>query len=143
MNPLAGAVLSVLTFGAPLGVSQVVVAPATASEAAKTETPSQFYMRYRAAVLNATTLDDVLTYWRTEMANEFKQAPPDQRADLAAMKRIYAMMTDVKVVGEAVGEAGGATVTLEGTRDQKKMTGTAYLVRQNGEWKLFGQERWE
>jgi hypothetical protein len=107
------------------------------------ETPSHFYMRYRAAVLKATTLDEVLAFWRTELVNEFMQAPPDQRADLSAIQRMYGMMTDVKAVDEMIGQSGGATVTLEGTRNQKKMTGTAYLVKQNGEWKLFGPERWE
>ena len=114
-------------------------APATAP----TETPSQFYLRYRSAVLKATDLDQVLAFWRTEMVNEFKQAPPDQRADLDGIKRIYGMLSDVKVVTELVGTVGGATVTLEGTTpDQKKMAGTAYLVKENGAWKLFGQESW-
>ena len=49
----------------------------------------EFYLRYREAVLNATAMDDVLMFWRTEMVNEFKQAPPDQRADVDGIKRIY------------------------------------------------------
>ena len=108
------------------------------------ETPSQFYLRYRTAVLKATTVDEVLAYWRAEVVSEFKQAPPEQRVDLAAVQRTYARVTDLNVVNEVVGQNGnGATVTLEGTIDQKRMTGTAYLVKENGEWKLFGLERWE
>jgi hypothetical protein len=118
-------------------------APKPKPSPAAAETPSQFYLRYRGAVQNATTLDEVLTYWRSEMADDFKQRPPEQRADLAALKRIYGMVSDVTVAGETVGQSGGATVTLKGTRDQKQMTGTAYLVKQNGEWKLFGPEGWE
>lgn len=134
---LAGVMLVSAGFAMPQQQTRPEPSPSAA------ETPSQFYLRYRAAVLKATTLDEVLAFWRTELVNEFMQAPPDQRADLAAIQRIYGMMTDVKAVDEKIGQHGGATVTLEGIRDQKKMTGTAYLVTQNGEWKLFGPERWE
>jgi hypothetical protein len=107
------------------------------------ETPSQFYLRYRAAVQNAATLEDVIAYWRAEVASQFMQAPPDQRVDLAALKRIYGRVTDVTIAEETVGQSGGATVTMKGTREQKPVTGTAYLVKQNGEWKVFGPEGWE
>jgi hypothetical protein len=39
--------------------------------------------------------------------------------------------------------ATAATLGLEGTgRDQKTVTGTVYLVKENGSWKLFGPEDW-
>jgi hypothetical protein len=107
------------------------------------ETPTQFYMRYRKAVLNATAMDDVLAFWRTEMVNEFKQAPPDQRADLEGVKRIYGMLREVRVTDETVA-ATGATLSLDALGpEQKHMTGTAYLVKENGQWKLFVQEEWK
>jgi hypothetical protein len=106
------------------------------------ETPTQFYIRYRKAVLNATAMDDVLAFWRTELVNEFKQTPPDQRADLGGVKRIYGMLRDVRVTGETVA-ATGATLSLAAIGpEQKQMTGTAYLVKENGQWKLFEQEEW-
>src|SRR4051794_26754146 len=127
-NRPGGALMTRIAMALVLVLSGCLWTPALARQSANdipaTETPSQFYVRYRAAVLNATKLDDVLAFWRTAMVDEFKQAPPDQRADLAAMKRIYARMTDVKVTGETVGTSGGATVTLAGTSsDQKTMTG--------------------
>lgn len=138
--------IAVLAVWVPPGIppsARQTTSQAPVPATAPTETPSQFYLRYRSAVLKATDLNEVLAFWRTEMVNEFKQAPPDQRADLDGIKRIYGMLSDVNVVNEVVGPAGGATVTLEGTTpDQKKMTGTAYLVKENGAWKLFGPEAW-
>jgi len=108
-----------------------------------TETPSDFYLRYRAAVLSATSLDEVLAFWQAKAVDEFKQAPPDQRVDLAAMKRMYTRMVDVKVTEETAG-ASGATLKLAGTTsDQKTMTGTVYLVKEGGGWKVFGPETWQ
>ena len=107
------------------------------------ETPTQFYMRYLKGVVEAKSVEDVLAFWRTEMVNEFKQAPPDQRVDLDGLKRMYGMRKDVKVTGETLG-ATGATLSLEAVGpDQKRMTGTAYLVKEKGQWKLFGQETWQ
>jgi len=58
------------------------------------EKPSEFYLRYRAAVPNATTMDELLAFWRAQAVSEFKAAPPDQRVDLAAMKRAYTMVAE-------------------------------------------------
>jgi len=107
------------------------------------EKPSEFYLRYRATVPNATTMDDVLAFWRAQAVSEFKEAPPDQRVDLAAMKRAYTMVADVKVTDETYG-ASGATLKLAGTTaDQKTKTCTVYLVNEGGGWKVFGPELWQ
>ena len=53
------------------------------------ETPSQFYSRYRSAIQNAKSLDEVTKFWQRSLAAEFKQAPPDQRVDLAGLQRLY------------------------------------------------------
>jgi hypothetical protein len=114
-----------------------------ATGATPKEKPSEFYLRYRAAVPNATTMDDVLTFWRAQAVSEFKEAPPDQRVDLAALKRAYTMVADVKVTEETSG-ASGATLKLAGTTsDQKTKTCTVYLVNEGGDWKVFGPELWQ
>jgi hypothetical protein len=54
-------------------------------------------------------------------------------------------VTHVKVTRETLtgSPATGATLRLEGTgRDQKTVTGTVYLVKENGAWKLLGPEDW-
>ena len=64
-------------------------------------------------------------------------------ADLAGVKRIYGMLRTVRVTDETVA-ATGATLSLDAIGpEQKRMTGTAYLVKENGQWKLFGQEEWK
>ncbi len=110
-----------------------------------TETPSQFYLRYRSAVQNARTLDEVTTFWQKSLAAEFNQTPPDQRVDLAALKRLYGKVSDVTVASVSIQTDGStATVKLAGkTADGKKMSGTASLVREDGGWKLAAQEDWE
>jgi hypothetical protein len=79
------------------------------------------------------------------MLKEFNGAPPDQRADLAAMTRMMnAMASNVMVVRETIGTAGElATLTLEAKgRDGKKLTGTAFLANEDGRWKMAALEGW-
>ena len=111
------------------------------------ETPSQFYLRYRSAVQGASSVDDVTKFWQKSLVAEFKQAPPDQRADLAAFKRMYNMLSGVTVVSESIatGATGAsvATLKLKGTTgDGVTMSGTASLVREDGGWKLAAPEDW-
>jgi hypothetical protein len=118
--------------------SPQVPAPAGQSR----ELPSAFYMRYRAAVANARTLDDVMAFWSADLVKEFKSTPADQRIDLAGFKRLYGMHSGVQATGDTI-DGGRATLKLEGTTtDQKKVTGSARLVIENGEWKLAEQETW-
>jgi hypothetical protein len=111
------------------------------------ESASQFYLRYRSAVQNASTVDEVTRFWQKSLVAEFKQAPPDQRADLAGFKRMYNMLSDVSVVSESIGtDATGvsiATLKLRGTTaDGVTMSGTASLVQEGGGWKLAAPEDW-
>jgi len=109
------------------------------------ETPSQFYLRYRAAVQSASNLDDVMRFWQRSLVAEFKQAPADQRADLAAFKRMYGMLSDVSVVSVSVAPGGlTATMRLSGkTADGTTISGTALVVREDGGWKLAAPENWQ
>ncbi len=109
------------------------------------ETPSQFYLRYRAAVQSASSLDEVTRFWQKSLVTEFTQAPPDQRADLAAIKRGYGMLTDVSVVSVSLASGGSsATMTLAGkTVEGKTKSGTASLVREDGGWKVAAPEDWQ
>ena len=111
------------------------------------ETATQFYLRYRAAVTKATSVDEVLTFWSDDVVNEYKSAPPDQRADLAGIKRMNGMASNVTVTREAVSTGPGtsnALLSLEGIgMDQKRVTATAHLVKKEGAWKLAEPEEWK
>jgi hypothetical protein len=128
------------------GLVQVPSQPAKAS-GPLSETATQFYLRYRAAATNATTVDEVLAFWSEDVVNEYKSAPPDQRVDLAGIKRMIGMASGVTVVREAVSTGPGtsdALLSLEGIGlDQKRVTGTAHLVKKEGAWKLAEPEEWK
>jgi hypothetical protein len=128
------------------GLVQAPSQPTKASEP-PSETATQFYLRYQAAVTNATSVDEVLTFWSDDAANEYKSAPPDQRVDLAGIKRMYGRVSSVAVTREAVSTGPGtsdAMLSLEGIGiDQKKVTGSAHLVKKQGAWKLAEPEEWK
>ena len=109
------------------------------------ETPSQFYSRYRSAIQNAKSLDEVTKFWQRSLAAEFNQAPPDQRVDLAGLQRLYGKVSDVNVVSVSIAPGGStATMKLTGrTADGKTMSGTAAFVQEEGSWKLAAQEDWQ
>jgi hypothetical protein len=132
------ATLVLMMLGSVAGLPQ---APTNAPAA---ETGTQFYMRYQAAVARASTIDEVTAFWRADAVKEFSAAPPAERVDLAVIKRMYGIVSNVKVTHETVtGSTDEATLTLEGTgKDQKTITGTAHLVKENGAWKLVGPEVW-
>lgn len=124
------------------GVAIAGRAQAPAPPGAGTETGTQFYARYQAAIPKAATLLDLQAFWSAALIKEFNDAPPDQRVDLDGMKRIYGMLTAVSVVKETSSPTG-ATLTLEGVlRNGQKQTGTAYLIKEGGAWKLHSQESW-
>ena len=109
------------------------------------ETATQFYMRYQSVVKNATSIDQVVALWAPALADEYTSAPPDQRVDLAGLKQMYGRVSNVKVTRERLvpGRTDDAMLDLEGTgAGEKKMTGTAHVFKQAGQWKLAAQEDW-
>jgi hypothetical protein len=93
-------------------------------------------------VANASTVDDVIAFWAADLVKEFTAAPAADRTNLAGLKRIYSLVSHVKVTRETL-TGSAATLRLEGIgRDQKTVTGTVHLVKENGAWKLLGPEDW-
>ena len=112
-------------------------APAPANE-----TASQFYLRYRAFVPSATTVQQVVEFWSSDQRQDFSAAPSDQRPDLAFVKSVFAKATNVKVVKES-STPNYATLDVQGVMDGKPVTATIDLVREKGAWKIAsGPERW-
>lgn len=137
-----------LRLASVLAVALVAASPiasfATAPQAQAAETASQFYLRWRAAALNAKSIDEITPFWTAEMAGEFSMEPDSAKAGtLPMMKRIYGMQTDVKVVKETATPAG-ATLLLEGLdRDKKPIVTSVDVVKENGAWKMTGAvEHW-
>ena len=90
------------------GLVQAPSQPAKASGPAS-ETATQFYLRYRAAAAKATSVEEVLTFWADDAVNEYKSAPPDERVDLAGIKRMIGMASGVTVTRESVSTGPGAS----------------------------------
>jgi len=127
------------------GLFWVPPAQAPTVAALPTETPTQFYLRYRATVASASSLDEIVALWRADAAKEFREAPPSERVDLAGVKSMNDMVSNVKVTRERLAGVDGtdAELTLEAVgRDQKKMTGKVHIVKEGGAWKLSAPEQW-
>jgi len=128
-----------------MAIVSLATGPALAQQnrpAATPESATQFYERYRAAVPNAKSTDDVLKFWAADVASEFRSAPADQRVSLEQMKGVYARVTGVKVVKEVV-TLPDATLSLEGTSpDQKPIQGTVRLAMEASGWKVAALESW-
>ena len=107
------------------------------------ETATQVYLRFRATVPTATKVEDITTFWGGELMHEFTMTPEaDKPATLDIVKRLEARMPDVKVIKETATESA-ATLQLQGTTSTgKPVNGTVELVKENGAWKLAGQENW-
>ena len=112
-----------------------------AQQAATAETGSQFYVRYLAAVKAATTMEHVLAFWSQKAVQMYQSAPANQKMGFADIQGAYASFGDINVVKET-GTPTAATLTLGASFNGKKMTGTVYLVKEDGSWKLFGPENW-
>ena len=107
------------------------------------ETAAQLYVRYRAFVPTATTVQQVVEYWSSDQRQDFNAAPTDQRPDLALVKSFFAKTTNVTVVKESA-TPNYATLDVQAMQDGKPVTATIDLVRENGAWKIAsGPERWQ
>ncbi len=108
------------------------------------ESGTEFYLRYRRTAIAATSVDEVLAFWSSELLHEFKMEPEDARAGtLDMVKRMEASLGDVRVVQETA-TPNGATLSLEAIGpDKKPRSGTIELVKENGAWKLVEAEQWK
>ena len=136
-SPLALLLSLVLATG--LQVPQTTTTPNTHPS----ETAAQFYLRFRAAALSATTIDEVTRFWSAGLMDGFNLTREvNKPATLERVKQAEGRFTDVKVVGETP-TPDGVTLSLEGIGpDRSPMTGSVEIVRENGAWKLAGQEQW-
>ncbi len=107
------------------------------------ETPSQAYLRFRAVVRTAASIDEITPFWGADLMHEFSMLPDaDKPAILDTVKRIEAMTADVKVTKETRTPAG-VTLSLHGIGpDKKPKRGEVALEKEDGVWKLAGQEEW-
>jgi hypothetical protein len=126
-------------------VSASVSWSATTSQKQTTETATQFYLRWRATVVNAKSLDELAPFWTAEMKDELNMEPASAKAEtLPMMKRVYGMQTDVRVVKETA-TPSGATLALEALdNDKKPVVSSVDIAKEGVSWKMTGAvEQWK
>lgn len=128
---------------AALALGTATPQSAASTPAPKDETPTQLYLRFRAATQTAKSMDEVTAFWSAGLIGEFNTMPEaDKASTLEMIKRLESGITDLKVVGETP-TPSGAQLALEGLGpDKKPMAGTVDLVKEQGSWKLVEAEQW-
>jgi hypothetical protein len=106
------------------------------------QTASQFYLKYRAALEKAKTVDDVLPYLAKENRGQIEKTPAADRAKMFELIKMMSNQTGVKVLKEERAADGSVTLAVEGVdADKKKNTGKVTIMKEGGEWKV-GKESW-
>jgi hypothetical protein len=125
-------------------VACVAVVPVVGQQSAPAnETPSQFYLRYRAAVPAATSVQQIVEFWSADQRTDFNAAPATERPDLTEIKTFFQGVSGVKVLKESAAP-NTATLDAEAMMEGKPVRATVQLVRENGAWKIAsGPERWQ
>ena len=125
---------------APLVVLACAVATASAAQTPK-QTPSEFYMAYRAAFQKAKAIEDLFPMMSKEVKAQVEATPKAERPKMFEfVKEMSKGMTGVKVTKETKA-ADGVTLTVEGMDGKEKMNGTVQIVNEGGAWKM-GKESW-
>ncbi len=113
----------------------------TATSAYKTA--GEFYLAYRAAFVNAKTIDE-LTPWMSKMRRDQigKETPAD-RKEMFDMIKMFDDRTNIKVVKES-STATGAELQVEGISAESKAKGTGVitLVKEGTAWRV-DRESWK
>ena len=129
--------------GFVIAVCLVVSAFAQGGPTPAGETASQFYLRYRAAVPAATTLQQIVEFWSADQRQDFAAAPAADRSDLAFVKSMSERVSNVKVVKESA-TPNTAALDVEAVMATKPVKTTVHLVREKEVWKIAsGPEAWE
>jgi hypothetical protein len=105
------------------------------------QTPTQFYMAYRAAFDKAKTVADIRPFQSKSVQAQIDATPAAERAQMFEMIKMMGALTNVKVVKETL-TATGATLQVEALdSDKKKTTGNITIVKEDGAWKI-NKESW-
>ncbi len=128
----------------PVGNSEAATVTFVREQSTKSETGTEFYLRYRQTAIAAKSVDEILAFWSSQLLHEFNMEPEDARAGtLDMVKRMEGSHVDLRVVKESTTQ-NGATLTLEAIGPNKKpVTGTVDLVKENGAWKIVEAEQWK
>jgi hypothetical protein len=113
-----------------------------AANQAAVQTPSQFYLAYRAAFDKATSVDQIKPYHAKSVRAQMDATPAAERGMMFEMLKMIGTVTGVKIVKETK-TATRASLSVEGIdADKAKTTGEVTLVMEDGGWKIE-KEDWK
>jgi hypothetical protein len=114
-----------------------------AQPAATYKSGSEFYLAYRSAFDQATSIDELLPWVAQGRREQIAKAPPQERREAFEMIKMFDDRVDVKVVKETP-SASGAELLVEGISAERrsKATGVITLVKEGGAWRIE-RENWK
>jgi len=126
----------VLTMG--LILAALAPALAAAGQTKPEQTATQFYQEYRKVFTTATKIEDIAAMMSESRRAQVEKTPADDRKMMFDMvKAMTADQGDVKVLKETP-TPKGAELAVE----SKSGTGTVFVVKESGAWKI-DKESWK
>jgi hypothetical protein len=108
----------------------------------QSQTPTEVFTAYRAALAKATSFNELLPFMDAKSRGMIEVLPEAQRAGMfELMKKFASTYSDVAVTGEKI--TGDAAVLSLSGKDPKGQpaTGTVPMTKEASGWKV-GTEKW-
>lgn len=96
--------------------------------------PLEFYQSYLAVLAKARTLDELLPYYTSELAQGLGKMPKEMQGNYLKMNA--RQLTDLKVTKQSVTASKAEFQMTAKTRTGTETTGAARLVKEKGVWKV-------
>ena len=130
-------VLCLVVCGSVLGVGAALAGPPA------NQTPTQFYMGYRAAFDKATKIEDILPFMCAANRKDAESTPKADRDKMFGMIKMMDTHTKVKVLREDRQTDGSVVlgVSAYDTDEKKDISAKVTIVKEYGAWKLK-KESW-
>jgi uncharacterized protein YdaL len=100
----------------------------------KSDDPAAVYKEYLGVLAKATTIDTLLPYFTSELADGMRKMPKDMQANYLKMNQ--RVVSDVKVTKQTVTETKADLEMTAKDAAGQSLTGTATLVKEGGGWKV-------
>lgn len=110
-----------------------------ASVAAATITPSDVYLQYRAALVDAKDISAVAPLMTKSVNEDINHTPEKDKPMMFGILKSFSPKT-VQILSEKI-DGEKAVLTVSGDPKEKE-TGTVSLLRENGLWKIE-KESWK
>lgn len=114
-------------------VALVATIPASASQKSPSA-PLDAYKAYLAVLADASSLDQLIPFYTSELGGLLKKMPKDQQANYLKMNK--RVLKDLKVTKQAVTDARAELDMTATMADGRPTSGRAILHKEDGAWKI-------